>query len=122
MSEATRLALKLQLVTAQRKGEILAAEWNEINLDIKLWIIPDTKAKNGIEHRVPLSALAIELITKLKKLPANRAGYFHQPLVNFTCVANLLTEPYAEVAKRFSNKPISNTSPLTICAEQQPHT
>jgi len=76
MSEATRLALKLQLVTAQRKGEILAAEWNEINLDTKLWIIPDTKAKNGIEHRVPLSTLAIELIIKLKKITGKSRWLF----------------------------------------------
>lgn len=33
MSPAGRVALKLQLVTAQRKGEIVSMEWDEINLD-----------------------------------------------------------------------------------------
>jgi integrase len=76
MSEATRLALRLQLATAQRKGEILSAEWNEINLDTKLWIIPDTKAKNGIKHRVPLSTLAIELLIKLKNITGKSRWLF----------------------------------------------
>ena len=68
MSAATKIALKLQLVTAQRKGEILGAEWNEIDLETRWWIIPDSKAKNGIHHRVALSELAIELLKELKKL------------------------------------------------------
>src|SRR5690349_3161132 len=76
MSEPTKLALKLQLVTAQRKSEILAAEWHEINFDSQLWIIPQDKAKNGIEHRVPLSTLAIELLTKLKKMTGKSRWLF----------------------------------------------
>ena len=68
MSEATKLALKLQLVTAQRKGEILGAEWEEVNLETGWWTIPDTKAKNGVAHRVALSELAIELFQQARKL------------------------------------------------------
>lgn len=49
-------SLLLQLVTAQRKGEILGAEWSEIDLEAGWWTIPEDKAKNGIQHRVPLSA------------------------------------------------------------------
>jgi len=76
MSEATKIALKLQLVTAQRKGEILGAEWCEINFDTGWWVIPENKAKNGIHHRVPLSELAIELITELKKLSGKSRWLF----------------------------------------------
>lgn len=68
MSEATKIALKLQLVTAQRKGEILAAEWSEIDLATGWWVIPDNKAKNGVYHRVPLSEAAFGLLSELKKL------------------------------------------------------
>lgn len=68
MSEATKIALKLQLVTAQRKGEILGAEWSEVDLGTGWWVIPDSKAKNGVHHRVPLSEVAIELLSELKKL------------------------------------------------------
>jgi integrase len=68
MSEATKLALKLQLATAQRKGEILGAEWEEMDLETRWWTIPDTKAKNGVTQRVPLSEMAIELLRQIKKL------------------------------------------------------
>jgi len=71
ISESAKLALKLQLVTAQRKGEIIGAEWNEIDLNAAIWTIPATKAKNGNMHRVPLSTLALKLLTEIKTLNAN---------------------------------------------------
>lgn len=76
MSATTKIALKLQLVTAQRKGEILGAEWSEINLETGWWVIPDSKAKNGVHHRVALSTLAITLINELKKLSGKSRWLF----------------------------------------------
>lgn len=76
MSTATKIVLKLQLVTAQRKGEILGAEWNEINFETRWWIIPENKAKNGVHHRVALSELAIGLINELKKLSGKSRWLF----------------------------------------------
>jgi len=66
LSEGSRLALKLQLVTAQRKGEIVSAEWPEIDMGVKVWTIPAEKSKNGLPHRVPLSDLALELLEKVE--------------------------------------------------------
>lgn len=68
MSEATKLALKLQLVTAQRKGEIVRIEWSDIDLGSRWWTIPAAKAKNGNLTRVYLSDLAMELLTRTKEL------------------------------------------------------
>jgi integrase len=66
MSPAIRLALKLQLVTAQRKGrEIIAAEWSEFDLDEGVWTIPAEKTKNGMPHRVPLSPLALAILDEI---------------------------------------------------------
>ncbi len=62
MSKHTRLALKLQLVTAQRKGEIVAAPFHEFDLDEGVWTIAALRAKNGESHRVLLSDLAITLL------------------------------------------------------------
>lgn len=68
MSHETRLILKLQLVTAQRKGEIISAEWDEINFETRWWTIPANKAKNNQTHRVFLSNLAVELLSEVKKI------------------------------------------------------
>jgi integrase len=58
ITASIRLALKFQLVTAQRKGEVIRAEWSEFDLHEDVWTIPAEKAKNGMPHRVPLSPLA----------------------------------------------------------------
>ena len=68
MSEQTKLVLKLQLVLAQRKGEVVSAEWSEVDLNTGWWTIPAIKAKNNQTHRVPLSPLAIDLLIEVKKL------------------------------------------------------
>lgn len=70
ITPSIRLALKLMLVTAQRKGEVISAQWADIDLDGSLgwWTIPAERSKNGLPHRVPLSALAIELLKAAKTL------------------------------------------------------
>jgi integrase len=65
MSPAIRLALKLQLVTAQRKGEVIGAGWCEFDLDGQVWTIPSDKAKNGMPHRVPLTPLALAVLNDI---------------------------------------------------------
>lgn len=79
MSAAAKIALKLQLVTAQRKGEIVSAEWDEINFETNWWTIPSTKAKNGQTHRVYLSPLAIELFLQAKKTSGKSRWVFPSP-------------------------------------------
>jgi integrase len=64
MTSAIKLTLKLQLVTAQRKGEIIGAALSEFDLEEKTWTIPAARAKNGITHKVPLSPLALGLVVK----------------------------------------------------------
>jgi len=68
MSELTRLCLKFQLVTAQRKGEIILAEWSEFDLNNGWWTVPAEKAKNKLSHRVPLTLLALQLLEQIKML------------------------------------------------------
>lgn len=79
MERATALALKLQLVTAQRKGEIVGAEWKDFDLKKCWWTIPGEKAKNGLPHRVPLSKLALELLEELKKISKDSQWLFPSP-------------------------------------------
>ena len=48
------------LITAQRRGEVAAMKWSDVDLDKAVWTIPETKA--GRTHEVPLPPLAIELL------------------------------------------------------------
>jgi integrase len=58
--------LKLMLYTAQRGGEVKTLAWTDLDLDGGWWTIPAEKAKNGLAHRVPLSAPAIALLRELR--------------------------------------------------------
>jgi integrase len=64
ISRSVRIVLKLMLVTAQRRGEIIGAERSEFLLDgVKpYWLIPGNRTKNGITHLVPLTRLAKQLV------------------------------------------------------------
>jgi integrase len=84
MAEPTRLALKLLLVTAQRRGELTFARWSHFDLESKLWTIPVELLKTSHARRtkpephvVPLSPLALELLGNLKELTG--AGIYVLP-------------------------------------------
>ena len=64
-------ALEFTILTAARMGEVVGAQWSEIDLAAKVWTIPANRMKGGKEHRVPLSAAAIAL---LKALPTERGN------------------------------------------------
>lgn len=61
----TRLALKLALVTGQRRSEIVNLRWRDVNLIRHLW--KQTENKAGRPHLVPLPRLAMELLDEAKK-------------------------------------------------------
>lgn len=82
MAEGTKLALKLQLVTGQRKAEIVSAAWDEIDLTDRWWTIPPEKAKNKMAHRVPLSPLALDLLQAAKNITGDSPWIFPSPQTN----------------------------------------
>jgi integrase len=56
----TAATLKLRLLTAQRGDEVMSMEWGEIDGD--WWTIPGSKTKNGLTHRVFLTAHSLRII------------------------------------------------------------
>ncbi|MGV8893170.1 MAG: tyrosine-type recombinase/integrase [Burkholderiaceae bacterium] len=61
-------ALKLAPLLFVRPGELRAAEWVEIDLDAAQWRIPACKMKMKVEHLVPLSVQAVEILRALHLL------------------------------------------------------
>ncbi len=66
MQQFMRVALRLTLVTAQRRIEIATMRWAHIDFVNNVWSMPDAIAKNGEFHMVPLSPLALRLLAQLK--------------------------------------------------------
>jgi integrase len=59
--------LEFLVLTAARTGEVLGARWTEFDLKNALWTVPATRMKAGREHRVPLSARALEILHDLPR-------------------------------------------------------
>jgi integrase len=58
-------ALRLLLLTGQRRGEVGGIRWDELSEDGSTWTLPASRAKNGMAHVVPLSPQAQELIASV---------------------------------------------------------
>lgn len=89
------LALRFTVLTAVRSGETRHATWGEIDLERKIWTIPEERMKGGREHRVPLSVAAIEVLEQAQAqaprsealvFPSTRPG---RPLSDMTLAAVL---------------------------------
>jgi integrase len=74
MRQDTKLMLQLVLATAQRPGEVRQLARGQLCLDAAdpTWTIPEHIAKNRRRHIVPLSRLAVRLLTLA--LTANNSG------------------------------------------------
>ena len=66
----SRLALEFLILTATRTSEVINAQWDEIDLKEKIWIIPANRMKAAKEHAVPLSDSAIKVLERVKDLHA----------------------------------------------------
>jgi integrase len=76
MIEVSRLVLRLVLVTAQRKGEVCEIEKADLELDRGTWFLPGRKVKNGRDHMVPLSPLAVDLLRRAWALSGDSRWLF----------------------------------------------
>ena len=72
----TRCLIEWQLHTMTRPSESAKAEWSEIDFENKLWIIPAERMKMRLEHKVPLSPQALEILERLKPLSGNKNHLF----------------------------------------------
>lgn len=61
-----RLGLLFLAYSTARPGNVRFAEWDEIDWDEKLWIIPAKKMKTGIQHIIPLSDQMLEILNLAK--------------------------------------------------------
>jgi integrase len=75
----TSTMLKIMLLTGQRGGEVSSMEWNDIKIESNVWVIPASKAKNGLEHRVPLSNKVLEIINSIKAIRKSNRWVFPSP-------------------------------------------
>lgn len=59
-------ALEVLILTAARSGEIRGMVWGELDLQGALWVLPAARMKGKREHRVPLTARAVQILSALR--------------------------------------------------------
>jgi len=78
------LALEFTILTAVRTGEVLGAKWSELDIPGKVWTISAHRMKAGVEHRVALSAQALDVLQRATErrdrasdyvFPGEKPGY-----------------------------------------------
>ncbi|MCY1357460.1 Prophage integrase IntA [compost metagenome] len=65
----TEAAVWITLATCCRIGELLCAEWRHVDLEKKIWFMPETK--NGKPHTVHLSDFAVRQFRHAKEITGN---------------------------------------------------
>jgi integrase len=65
-------AVEAVILTAARSGEVLGMRWQEVDLDAGVWVVPAGRMKAGREHRVALSAAAVDLLRGMMRLRTTR--------------------------------------------------
>ena len=79
--------LKVLLMTAQRRGEVVKMKWEHIDFGTGVWNIPAENTKNKVEHYIPLQPLALDMIESLKPLTGEQAFVFNSMRVDNTPIA-----------------------------------
>jgi integrase len=57
--------VRLLIVTGQRREEVASLSWEELDREDLMWVLPGNRAKNGEPNRVPLNALAVEVLNEI---------------------------------------------------------
>ena len=58
--------VRLLLLTGARRGEVLAARWDDLDLTAATWTKPGSTVKQRTDHVVPLSAPARQLLAEIR--------------------------------------------------------
>ncbi|EPF6666631.1 TPA: tyrosine-type recombinase/integrase [Klebsiella pneumoniae] len=67
-SIVVKLAMRLQVLTGLRPGELRQGGWSEIDFDKRIWEVPPARMKKRRPHCVPLSDQAIAILEQLKPI------------------------------------------------------
>ena len=78
-SPVVRLALDFLMLTFVRPYNVRYARWEEIDFAKRVWSIPANMMKTGVEHKVPLSMQAMDILESVSVFQ-NGEGYIFPPV------------------------------------------
>ena len=69
------VAIKLVMLTVCRKSEATAAKWDEFDLDVGEWFIPQSRMKAGVAHWIPLSTQVVAMLKEWRRYADKNSPY-----------------------------------------------
>ena len=75
----TALAFEFLVLTATRSGEVRLATWDEVDFDSATWTVPASRMKAKRDHRVPLSARALQILDEARAFEDRSGLIFPSP-------------------------------------------
>lgn len=131
IGEQNALAVKIQLATCVRLGELTKAEWQHVDFDRAEWFIPDANSKTGKGFTVPLPPAVASWFKQLQPfacgsryvLPARQAlraknhggdVHFEQRAVN--AMLHKLCDKLGEKVRRFTPHDLRSTARSHLAA------
>ena len=70
-------AIRLQLLTGARIGEVLSAEWTDFDLERGVWTKPSHHTKQKRTEHLPLSRAAVSLVAEMKAARGERSRFLY---------------------------------------------
>jgi integrase len=74
--KSTRCLVEWQLHTMTRPAEAATARWCDIDLDKKVWVVPEERMKMKKPHTIPLSPQVLVLLGVIKSMSGHREYLF----------------------------------------------
>jgi integrase len=103
MTSVSAAALCFTILTAARVGEVVGAEWGEVNWTAQTWVVPARRTKRNKEHIVPLSTGALAILHQMEPL-RGRAGDFIFPGSKHQAVSR---NTLVKLLQRHTKQPLS---------------
>jgi integrase len=103
--------IRMLLFTGARRGEVLGARWDQFNLDAvdkdgrpkPIWTKPGSETKQKTEHRVPLSAPVLLLLSDIRAAAEREAKKKRRPVSDFVFPARVGAGHRVEIKKDWAD-------------------
>jgi len=103
---------QLLMLTGQRRDEVAEIRWSEIDLAARTWTLPKERVKNATAHQVPLSAMAIAVLSRLPRIHSRAAYVFtadgEKPTTSFSRPKQRLDRLVVECAATVAAEPVAH--------------
>lgn len=106
--------VRLLLLLAVRKEELVGAKWSEFDLEKAVWKLPAERTKTDAAIDIPLPVFAVETLQELKRLAGDSAYVFPAVKMQHRMVPHISLDTInAAVAKHIRSQ-LSDVAPFTI--------